>query len=170
MPDRKNPCTERRERLLEAFLSAGGPLPPEVRRHMESCGACTRYWNALSAVRSAAPQGPLYSPFLRAKTLGRVAGRERRPHPALIPAMAAAAALSFAVSFALPGWLLAQLFLRWTASPGLAYGSAAGAMLAAGTLATVASAISLMERGAIGFGAEDGGQGRADLPPATGAH
>ena len=79
-----------------------------------------------------------------------------------------AALLSLSFSFVLPVWLMAKLFMYWTSSTAIACGAALAILLAGGTLVTVVSAISLMERGYIRFGDEEVTQGRAGFPSEAG--
>jgi hypothetical protein len=66
-----------------------------------------------------------------------------------LPLVVLAALLSLSLSYALPAWLLSRLFMQWTSSAAVAYGAALGIMLVLGMLVTVASAVSLIERGYI---------------------
>jgi hypothetical protein len=172
MANSKAPCSKQREILLEIFLSDGekANLPSELNHHLESCAACSRYWNNLGALRSAPPPDPLYSPFLRAKTLRRMAGREQAFKIGWMPLVVFAALLSVSFSFVLPVWLLARLFMYWTSSAAVAGGVALAISLAGGILVTVVSAISLMERGYIHFGDEEGMPGRTRAPSTAGIH
>jgi len=122
---------------------------------MECCDACSRYWKNLSTVQSVYPQEPLYSSFLRAKTLRRLAGRDQAFKLEWMPALALAALLSLSLSFVIPVCLLAKVFSYWTSSTAAACGAALGTLLAGGLLITAASAISLFEMGYIRFGNEE---------------
>ncbi len=170
MADKKAPCSKQREILLEIFLSDGekANLPSELNHHLQSCASCAHYWSNLGAVRSSYPQDRLYSPFLRAKTLRRMAERDQAFKIGWMPIVVLAALLSLSLSFVLPVWLMAKLFMYWTSSTAVACGAALAILLAGGTLVTVVSAISLMERGYIRFGDEEVTQGRAGLPSAAG--
>ena len=161
MADKKAPCSKQREILLDVFLSEGekANLPNDLRRHLQSCDACTRYFGSLGSVRSAYPRNPLYSPFLRAKTLRRLADRGQAFKARWIPFIVLAALLSLSLSLVIPVWLLAKLFMYWTPSTAVAGGAALAILLMGGTLVTAISAISLMERGYIHFGDEEGIQG-----------
>jgi hypothetical protein len=153
----KTPCSKERETLLEIFLSEGekANLPSDLLRHMGRCYACSRYWKSLSAVRSASLQEPLYSSFLRAKTLRRLAGRDQAFRLEWMPALVLAALLSLSLSFVIPVCLLAKVYSYWTSSTAAACGAALGTLLAGGLLITVASAVSLFEMGSIRFGNEE---------------
>jgi hypothetical protein len=166
MADRKAPCGKQREILLERFLSDGekANLPSELNHHLQNCTACARYWNNLGEVRSTYAPDPLYSPFLRAKALRRMAERDQAFKIGWMPLVVLAALLSVAFSFVLPVWLLARLLMYWTSSTAVAGGVALAILLAGGMLATAVSAISLMERGYIHFGDEDGIPGRTGAP------
>jgi hypothetical protein len=170
MADEKAPCSKHRESLLEIFLSERerANLAPDLSRHLESCGACSRYWNNLNAVRTDYPQDPLYSPFLRAKTLRRLTGVDQAFKRRWIPLVVLAALLSISFSFVLPVWLLAKVFMHWTSSTAIACSAAMGVLLLIGTLAAVVTAISLMERGYILSGDEEGTQGWAVFPSTAG--
>jgi hypothetical protein len=168
--DKKAPCSMHREGLLEVFLSEGekANLPPDLSRHLENCDACSRYWDNMGSVLAGYPKDPLYSPFLRAKTLRRLDNPDQVFKRRWVPLVVFAALVSISLSFVLPVWLLARLFMHWTSSAALAGGIALGILLLTGTLATVVSAISLIERGYIHFGNEDGIQGRAGFPSMAG--
>ena len=170
MDDEKAPCSKQREFLLEAFLSDGEKtnLPSGLNHHLQSCAACARYWNNLSAVRSAYAPDPLYSPFLRAKALRRLAERDQAFKIGWMPLIVLAASLSVAFSFVLPVWLLAKLFMYWTSSTAVACGVALALLLAGGILVTAVSGISLMERGYIHFGDAEGIPGRTEAPSTAG--
>jgi len=168
--DRKAQCSKHRETLLEIFLAEGeqASLPPELNRHLGSCDTCSRYWQSLGAIRTACPQEPLYSPFLRAKTLRHLTDQERALNPGQLLLVTLAALTSISFSFVLPGWLLARLFMHWTASSAVAGGAAMGVLLIIGALTTVVSALSLMEGGFIHFGDGEGIQGMGAIPSTTG--
>ena len=172
MADRKAPCSKQREILLEIFLSDGkkANLPSELHHHLQSCASCARYWNSLGVVRASYPQDRLYSPFLRAKTLRRMAEKDQAFKIGWMPIVILAALLILSLSFMLPVWLMAKLFMYWTSSIAVAYGAALAILLAGGTLVTVVSAISLMERGYIRFGDEEGIQRRTGVPSMAHIH
>jgi hypothetical protein len=162
MADSKAPCSKQRKILLEVFLSEGekANLPSDLNRHLENCASCSLYWSNLRAVRSEYQPDRLYSPFLRAKTLRRLADRDQALKASWMPFIVLAALLSLSFSFVLPVWLLTKLFMYWIPSTAVAGGAAMGILLVGGTLATAISAISLMERGYIHFSDEEGIQGR----------
>ena len=166
MADRKAPCSKQREILLEIFLSEGesANLPSELNQHLQACASCMHYWSSLGVVRSSYPPDRLYSPFLRAKTLRRMCERDQAFKIEWMPIIIFAALLSLSFSFVLPVWLMAKFFMYWTSSIAVACGAALAILLAGGTLVTVVSAISLMERGYIRFGDEEVAQGRTGLP------
>ena len=137
-------------------------FPPELDHHLQSCASCIGYWNSLGAVRSAYASDPLYSPFLRAKTLRRMAERDQAFKIGWMPLVVVAALFSMAFSFVLPVWLLTKLFMYWTTSTAVACGVALAILLALGILVTAISAISLMERGYIHFGDEVGMQNQTE--------
>jgi hypothetical protein len=168
--DKKAPCSKQREILLEIFLSADekADLPSELNHHLQSCTSCAHYWSSLGVVRSSYPPDRLYSPFLRAKTLRRMAERDQAFKIGWMPVVILAALLSLSFSFVLPVWLIAKLVMYWTSSIAVAYAAALAILLAGGTLVTAVSGISLMERGYIRFGDEEVTQGRAGLPSAAG--
>jgi hypothetical protein len=170
MDDKITPCSKQREILMEVFLSDAekANLPSELNHHLQRCSSCSHYWSSLSTVRSSYPQDRLYSPFLRAKTLRRMAEKDQAFKIGWMPIVIPAALLSLSFSFVLPVWLMAKLFMYWDSSIAVAYGTALAILLAGGTLVTLVSAISLMERGYIHFGDEDVMQGRAGLPSAAG--
>jgi hypothetical protein len=151
MLNKRTSCRKNQDGLLESFLSGGesASLPPDLRIHLEGCASCRQYWHNLAVVRSGYPQDPLYSPFLRAKTLRRLANRDQAIRVEWLPLVVLAAVLSLSLSYVLPVWLLSRLFMQWTSSAAVAYGAALGIMLVLGLLVTVASAISLIERGYI---------------------
>ena len=166
MADRKAPCSKQREILLAIFLSdeEKANLPPDLSRHLESCDACSHYWKGLGAILSAYPQEPLYSSFLREKTLRRLAGGDQAVRTKWLPAVVLATLLSLSLSFVIPVCLLAKIFSYWTASTAMACGAALGTLLAAGMLVTVSSAISLIHMGYIRFGDEEDARIRAGVP------
>jgi hypothetical protein len=170
MVDRKGPCRKQREILLDIFLSKRekANLPPDLSRHMESCDACSRYWNSLGSIRSAYPQEPLYSPFLRAKTLRRLTGGDPAIKLKWMPAIALASLLSVSFSFVIPAWLLAKIFSYWTSSTAMACGAALGILLVGGMLVTAVAAFALIERGYIRFDNEEDTRVRAGTPSAAG--
>lgn len=164
MSDKGTACGREREALVEAFMSEGAHarLSAGLRRHLEQCASCRRYWEALGAVPLGFPETPLYSPALKQRTLRRMAGQKpaadyksaagARWLPLIVPA----ALLSLTLSLLIPGWLLARVFLHWTASTAMAYGAGYGILMLLGTLVTVAAGISLAERGLV---AADSGEG-----------
>jgi hypothetical protein len=162
MANSEAPCSKQRDILLEVFLSEGekANLPTDLNRHLENCVSCSLYWSNLRAVLSEYPTDPLYSSFLRAKTMRRLADRDQAFKARWMPFIVFAALLSLSFSFVLPVWLLAKLFMYWTPSTAVAGGAALAILLVVGTLATAISAISLMERGYIHFGDEEGIRGR----------
>ena len=170
MANREAPCSKQREILMEIFLSEGesANLPCELNQHLQSCAPAHSIGAAL--VWYGLPPDRLYSPFLRAKTLRRMSERDQAFKIGWMPIIIFAALLSLSFSFVLPVWLMAKLFMYWTSSIAVACGAALAIMLAGGTLVTVVSAISLMERGYIRFGDEEVTQGRAGLPSAAGIH
>jgi len=169
MADKKAPCSKQRDILLEIFLSdgEGAHFPSALNQHLQGCSSCRYYWSSLGVVRSSYPPDRLYSPFLRAKTLRRMSEGEQAFKIGWVPIIIFAALLSLSFSFVLPVWLMAKLFMYWTSSIAVACGAALAIMLAGGTLVTVVSAISLMERGYIRFSDEEVTQGRAGLPSAA---
>ena len=170
MADKEAPCSKQREILLETFFSDGenANLPSELNHHLQSCASCAHYWSSFGLLRSSYPPDRLYSPFLRAKTLRRMAERDQAFKIVWMPIVISAALLSLSFSFVLPVWLMAKLFMYWTSSIAVACGAALAILLAGGTLVTAVSAISLMERGYIRFGDEKKAHGRAGLPSAAG--
>ena len=153
----KTPCSQERETLLEIFLSEGekANLPSDLLRHMGCCDSCSCYWKSLSAVRSASPHELLYSSFLRAKTLRRLAGRDQAFRLEWMPALVLGALLSLSLYFVIPVCLLAKVYSYCTSSTAAACGAALGTLLAGGLLVTIASAVSLFEMGYIRFGNEE---------------
>lgn len=166
MPDKRTTCRKEQEDLLERFLSEGenASLSVDLSRHLESCAACRQYWESLGSVRSGFQEDPLYSSFLRDKTLRRLASRERAPGVKWLPLIIPAALFSLSFSFVLPGWLLSKLYLHWTSSTAAAYGAAWATLMLLGTLVTLAAAISLMERGYIHLGNGEATQGFEGSP------
>ena len=158
MHNERTACRRERDALLESFLSAGesASLSADLRLHLEGCASCRQYWHNLGVVRFSYPRDPLYSPFLRAKTLRRLANRDQAIRVGWLPLVVLAALLSLSLSYVLPAWLLSRLFLQWTSSAAGAYGTAIGIMLVLGVLVTVAAAISLIERGYIHLGNGEG--------------
>jgi hypothetical protein len=167
MANSEAPCSKQREILLEIFLSDGesANLPIELNQHLQGCASCTYYWSSLGVVRSSYPPDRLYSPFLRAKTLRRISERDQAFKARWMPLIVLAALLSLSFSFAIPLWLLAKLFMYWTPSTAIAGGVALAILLVGGILVTVVSTISLMERGHIRFGDEEGIQSRTAFAP-----
>ena len=86
-----------------------------------------------------------------------------------MPLVVLAALLSLSFSFVIPVWLLAKLFMYWTSSTAVACGAALAILLVGGTLVTVVSTISLMERGYIHFGDEEVTQCRTGFPSEAGS-
>lgn len=170
MADKNAPCSVHRENLLEIFLDEGekANLPSGLSRHMEACNTCKRYWDSMRSVRAGYPGDPLYSPFLRAKTLRRINDRGRAFKRRWVPGVVLGALLSISFSFVLPVWLLTKFFIYWTLSTAMACGAALGVLLLIGTLVTVVSAILLMERGYILSGDEEATPGRAAFPSEAG--
>lgn len=170
MPDERTACRKKQEALLEAFLSEGenASLSVDLNGHLEFCASCRQYWKGLEGVRSGFPQTSLYSPFLRAKTLRRLADREQAPGAQYLPLIILAALLSVSLSFVLPCWLLSKLFMHWTSSMVAACGAACGALFLLGLLVTMATAISLVERGYIRMGNGEGIKSYVRFPPTIG--
>jgi hypothetical protein len=170
MANSEAPCSKQRESLLEIFLDEEekANLPSGLSRHMEKCDACRRYWDSMKSVRAGYPGEPLYSPFLRAKTLRRLNDRGQAFKRRWVPVVVLGALLSISFSFVLPVWLLAKFFMYWTSSMGMACGAALVVLLLIGTLVTVVSAILLMERGYILSGDEEETLGRAAFPSEAG--
>lgn len=153
MLDHKIQCRRNREALLEMFLSEGdrARLPAEHSNHLQGCAACRRYWENLNSVRSGFEEDPLYSPFLREKTLRRLAGRKAKSKLEWLPLIIFASLISFLLSFVLPGWVLLEFYGRWTSSFPVACAAAFGTLLMAGALVTAIATLSLIERGYIQF-------------------
>lgn len=172
MSDKKAPCSKQRETMLEVFLSGGqkANLPSGLNSHLKNCDSCSLYWNNLRTVQSEYPADPLYTPFLRAKTLRRLNDRDQAFKAKWLPLVVLAALVSLSFSFVIPVWLLAKLFMYWTSSTAVACGAAMAIMLVVGALVTAVSAISLMERGYIHFGDEDANQGRTAFASYAGAN
>jgi hypothetical protein len=172
MYDERTECRKNQEILLDSFLSEGenACLSAGLIRHLENCSSCQRYWMVLGTVRSAFPPEPLYSPFLRTKTLRRLTDRKMKLRVEWLPLIVFAALLSFSFSFVLPGLLLSRLFMHWTSSTIAAHGAACGILLLLGSLATVATAISLFERGYIQLGNREDTKDYTKFPPAFGRH
>ena len=153
MPNHKTECRRNREALLEIFFSEGerACLPFELSNHLGSCVDCRRYWENLGSLRSGFEESSLYSPFLRGKTLRRLSGQERESRIEWLPVIFFAALLSFSISFVLPGWILSEVYGRWTSSFPVACAAACGTLLILGTLVTAIVSILLIERGYIRF-------------------
>jgi hypothetical protein len=162
-------CRKEQDALLESFLSKGAraSLSAELTIHLEGCASCRQYWHNLGVVQSGYPQDPLYSPFLRAKTLRRLAHRDQAIRVEWLPLVVLAALLSLSLSYVLPAWLVSRLFMQWTPSATVAYGAALGIMLLLGVLVTAASAISLIERGYIHSGNGKGISNLTESPAMT---
>ena len=169
MPNKNAACNSKQEALLEVFLSRGASasLSTDLRYHIEVCAVCRQYWENLGTVLSGFPEGPLYSPYLRNKTLRRLAVQEEPHGIERLPLIVLAALFSFSLSFVLPGWLLSKLLSLWTSSAAIAYGTACAALLLLGTLATLAVIVALVERGYIRLGNGIGIQPLNELPSMT---
>jgi hypothetical protein len=151
MPNETSACRKEQDALLESFMSAGesASLSADLRVHLESCASCRQYWHNLGVVQSGYTQDLLYSPFLRAKTLRRLANRDQAIRVAWLPLVVVAALLSLSLSYVLPAFLLSRIFMHWTSLAPFAYAASLGIVLVLGVLATAAAAISLIERGYI---------------------
>jgi hypothetical protein len=142
-------CSKAQDALLECFMTAkeGASLSADLRFHLEDCAACRQYWYNLGGVRSSYPPGPLYSPFLRAKTLHRLANRDQAIRVEWLPLVVLASLFSLSISYLFPAWLVSKLLIQWTSSTAFAFEISLGIVLVIGVLVTMAAAISLYERG-----------------------
>ena len=112
-------CREAQNALLDSFMTAGekASLPADLRLHLEGCASCRQYWYNLGVVRSSYPRDPLYSPFLRAKTLRRLADRDQEIRvQCLVPWVLLASLLSLSISYLFPTWLVSRFVMQWTSS------------------------------------------------------
>ena len=157
MANRESPCSKQRELLLEIFLSDGesANLPCELNQHLQGCApariiGATLVLYGLHTHRT----GSIHHSC--GKDSSDACPKEDQAFKiGWVPMIIFAALLSLSFSFVLPVWLMAKLFMYWTSSIAVACGAALAILLAGGTLVTVVSAISLMERGYIHFGDEE---------------
>jgi len=148
MRNETNACRNAQDALLESFILTGESLniSADLRLHLEGCASCRQYFNNLGLVRSDYPKDSFYSPFLRAKTLRRLANRDEAIKVEWLPLVVFASLLSLSISYGFPAWFLSSLFTHWTSSAGVSYGASLGITLLLGVLVTVIFAISLIER------------------------
>jgi len=119
-------CRTIRGSLLDLALTRGEEqtLSGPVKEHLRRCPGCAKYLEGLRAAPGPFPQGPLYTPALRRRTLAAVRDATPAGPCWLAPLLVPASALSVALSVVAPVWVLTLLLRPLLGSDWLSLGFA----------------------------------------------
>jgi hypothetical protein len=148
-------CQSTRQALRDLTLAgrtAGDP-PQTAAEHLRTCTACEDYRRGLSSAPAVFADGrPLYSAWLRRRTLAAVAAADEERATGLLPLLVPAAVASVAASLIGPVWVVTRLVEPLIESSWVALGIAVLLCSSFGLAALVPGLIALMKQ-------RDGAQG-----------
>jgi predicted anti-sigma-YlaC factor YlaD len=119
-------CRAIRERLCALLADdAGGRPSPDLESHLAACPACRKYWDGMRQTPALwSDQPPLYTTFLREKTLRTVARQAEERGTALVLLWAPIGTASVLLSLLLPMFLLGQPLQIWLGHAAASYAAA----------------------------------------------
>jgi predicted anti-sigma-YlaC factor YlaD len=121
-----NLCRESRERLRSLLADDPQGRPPrDLDEHLAGCPACRQYWDGIRQAPSLWPEAqPLYTTFLREKTLRTVARRTEERGAVLVMLWAPLGTASLLLSLLLPMFLLGLPLRIWLGDSVASYAAA----------------------------------------------